>query len=392
MEASLPNPRKKKRILWAMAFGFLAVGLILFLFWLFYFRFEESTTDAYVGGNQIVITPQIPGYIAAIYADDHDMVKEGQLLIELDPIDATLALDKAKSALAETTREVVRLFQKVGELKAAREKAKAELVRRGQDYTHRKALIDCGSISKEDLEHAEAAFVAAFAETLMVEYALREALAQIENTTVGTHPRVLAAAEEVKQSFVNLKRCTLYAPAEGQIARRMAQVGEAINPQSPLMAVIPFDEMWVEANFKEVQLKKMRLGQSVKMHSDLYGREQIFEGKVIGISAGTGSVFSVLPPQNATGNWIKIVQRLPVRVSLHPEQIKHFPLRLGLSMHVKVDLHEQTGKMVPDPVAEEPLYTTDIFEQQLDDADILVQEIIEANSSFTFPIEPQDDF
>jgi membrane fusion protein (multidrug efflux system) len=198
------------------------------------------------------------------------------------------------------------------------------------------------------------------------------------------------AVEEVKKTWVDLKRCTILAPAHGQVARRAAQVGEAVNPENPLMVIVPFDQMWVEANFKEVQLKKMRLGQSVTMKSDTYGHDQIYHGKIIGISAGTGSVFSVLPPQNATGNWIKIVQRLPVRVCLNPEEIKRYPLRLGLSMDVKVDLHDQFGKMVPDPIAEKPIYETDIFTGQLEDSDQIVKEIIEANSNFTFATEKDE--
>ena len=382
--------RKKATFFW-MTVGFLVIALIVFLLWLVYFRFEESTDDSYVGGNQVVITPQIPGYVSAIYADDHDMVEKGQILIELDPIDATVAFDAAKDNLAAVTRNVVQLFQKVGSLKAERQQRKAEMVRRGQDYTHRKRLIDSGSVSLEDLEHAEAAFISAFAGVLMVEYQLREALAEVENTTVDTHPLVESAKEEVKKTWVNLKRCTILSPVRGQVARRAAQVGQAFNPQDPLMIVVPFDQMWVDANFKEVQLKKMRLGQSVVMKSDTYGRSAIYHGKVIGISAGTGSVFSVLPPQNATGNWIKIVQRLPVRVSLDPEEIKKHPLRLGLSMDVKVNLHDVSGEMVPAPIPEKPIYETDIFHTQLDGVDTLIQDILYMNSRFSFTKDKQEE-
>lgn len=382
-----PADHKKKRVLWGIALGFILIGLFCLLLWLFYLRFEETTTDSYVGGNQVVITAQIPGYVSAIYADDHDVVEEGQILVELDKIDSTVAYEEAKSRLAETVRNVTALFQKVGTFKAEREEKKAEMVRRGQDYAHRKHLIDSGSVSLEDLEHAEAAFIEAFAAVMMVEYQLREALSQVENTRIETHPLVENAKEEVKRTYVNLKRCTILSPARGQVARRAAQVGQAFNPQDPLMVVIPFDQMWVEANYKETQIKKMRLGQSVKMRSDTFGRGTIYHGKIIGISAGTGSVFSVLPPQNATGNWIKIVQRLPVRMSLEPQEIEKHPLRLGLSMTVKVNLHDLNGEMIPAPVAEKPIYETDIFHQQLEGVKEVIDEIVFENSRFSFTEE-----
>lgn len=385
------HEKRKKIVLGSIAFGFVVIGILFLLLWILYFRFEETTTDSYVGGNQVVITPQINGYVSAIYADDHDVVEEGQILVELDKIDATVAYEAAKDNLAETVREVVTLFQKVGQYKAEREERKAEMVRRGQDYTHRKNLIDSGSVSLEDLEHAEASFVAAFASVMMIEYQLRQALSQVENTTIETHPLVEKAKEEVKRTYVNLKRCTILSPVRGQVARRAAQVGQAFNPQDPLMVVIPFDQMWVEANYKETQIRKMRIGQCVEMKSDTFGRHVVYHGKIIGISAGTGSVFSVLPPQNATGNWIKIVQRLPVRVSIDPKEMQKNPLRLGLSMTVKVNLHDLSGKMIPPPIEQKPIYETDIFQHQLCGVNEIIENIIYHNSTFTFTAEDGED-
>lgn len=389
--AATPPQKRHRSILIAMALFFLLIGLATFILYWTYWRYRESTKDAYVNGNMVVVTAQIPGYVQTVTVDDTNYVTKGRVLVTLDPIDMMIALEKSKANLAETLRHVVSLFQKVGSLKADKEKRKAKMMRTAQDYLHRQKLLSSGGVSKEDFEHAEAAFIVSLASVMMVEHELKSARAQIENITIETHPLVKMAKEEVKRAWVNYQRCTLLAPVNGVVALKKVQVGEAINPMDPLMAIVPFDQLWVDANFKEVQLKNVRIGQSVTMTADFYGHSILYHGKVVGIPAGTGSVFSPLPPQNATGNWIKIVQRLPVRIRLDPEEVQKHPLRLGLSMHVTIDIHDREGLMIPSEAPEIALYDTDIFSSQEAGAEALIQEIVEKNLSFSFSLEDAEE-
>ena len=211
-------------------------------------------------------------------------------------------------------------------------------------------------------------------------HSLQAAYAQVQNTTVQTHPLVLQAIDQLKDDYVNLKRCTIVSPVNGYVAMRSAQLGESVSPNEPLLAIIPLNELWVDANFKETQLAKVRIGQAVRMTSDIYGGGVVFQGKVVGINPGTGSVFSALPPQNATGNWIKIVQRVPVRVSLDPQQLKKSPLWLGLSMDVKVDIHDTQGEMLSEERRVAPLYQTKVYSEQERGVDLLIEKIIRENT------------
>ncbi len=382
IEKAPEHEKKKHRLLWTMTWGFLAAGVAVFLFWLLVWRFEESTRDAYVHGNQIVVSPQIAGFVTSLSVEDTEVVKEGRVLVELDTIDTKMALESAKNSLAESVRSVTQMFEDVGTLRGEKEQRKAEMRQAGRDYKHRKNLIESGGVSKEDFQHSETDFIGAFAALLSTQHKLRGAKALVANTTVETHPLVEKAKDVVREAYVNFQRCTIRSPANGMVAKRKVQVGESISPKTPLMTIAPLDQIWVNANFKEVQLKKMRIGQSVTMKADMYGSDVIYHGKVIGISAGTGNIFSVLPPQNATGNWIKIVQRLPVRIELNPEEIKQHPLRLGLSMNVTVDIRDTSGKMIPAPPPKGALFSTDIFNKQEEGVETIIQEIIQKNRTF----------
>lgn len=384
------TPKKKKKALWIVTAIFVAIGVAGFFYWLFIWRFEKSTNDAYVQGNQVIVTPQISGYITSVTVDDTDVVEQGRILVELDTIDRKLTLETAKNELANAVRDVTKMFEMVGVLKGEVEARKAAFAKAGLDYKHRKALAPTGGVSKEDFQHSEAFFVEAFANLLSAQHQLRGARALVENTTIETHPRVEKAKDALREAFVNLVRCTIRSPVQGMVAMKKAQVGESVDQKTPLMMVVPLDQIWVDANFKETQLKKMRLGQPVKLKSDIYKGEMIFHGEVIGISAATGSVMSVLPPQNATGNWIKIVQRLPVRVKLDPNELSRFPLRLGLSMDVTVNIHDISGKMIPPSAPPGPLYCTDIFAKQDEGADELIAKIVEENKTYTFDEEEDD--
>lgn len=363
-----------------MSTGLFLIALIFLLLWFLIFRFHVTTDDAYVSGNQVVITPQISGYITFVTVADTQLVEEGNILVQLDTIDQTVNLEKAKSELAETVRNVAQLFENVGKLKANVEMRKSEVAKTGQDYEHRKKLIDCGAIPVEDFQHAEAFFIEAFANLLAAQHELRGSEVLVEGTTIQNHPLVEKAKAATKEAYVDLQRCTIRSPVKGLVANKQAQVGEAIASSSSLMTIVPLDQIWVDANFKEMQLKNVRIGQPVKLKSDLYGCDAIYHGRVIGIGAATGSVLSVLPPQNATGNWIKIVQRLPVRILLDPEQLKDHPLRLGLSMKVTVDVTDTKGELIPEPRPFQPLYMTNIFASQEQGADVLIEKIIAENT------------
>jgi membrane fusion protein (multidrug efflux system) len=380
-----PNDnRKRNRAIMITVLIFVFIGAVWFAYWLFYGRFHRYTDDAYVDGNNVVLTPQVPGIVVSFSVNDADYVPKGRILVELDKTDAKIALDKAIADLGSAVRQVMQMFEQAKQYEANVAMHKAEFVKAAQDYEHRKHLIDEGGVSREDFEHAEAALQANFADLIAAEHQFIAAFAQIENTTPENHPIVDSAKNRVRDTFVFYQRCTIKAPVSGLIAQRTVQVGEWVDAGQPLMAVVPLDQMWVNANYKEVQLTKMRVGQPASVRSDIYGREVHYHGKVVGIGGGTGSIFSVLPPQNATGNWIKIVQRIPVRITLDPEQIKQFPLRLGLSMEVTVDVTDTQKPYVPEARPEGPLYSTEIFETQECGAEELIAEVIAANLSSLF--------
>lgn len=203
--------------------------------------------------------------------------------------------------------------------------------------------------------------------------------ALIDDTEVATQPDVQAAAAQLRQAFLNHARTGVVAPVSGYVARRSAQVGQRVQPGTVLMAVVPPEQMWVEANFKETQLKHMRLGQTVELHSDLYGGGVDYTGRIESLGLGTGSAFSLLPAQNASGNWIKIVQRVPVRIAIEPKQLAANPLRLGLSMKVDVNLHDQQGSVLPTKFASGAVFSTDVYAQQLKAADADIHRIIQDN-------------
>lgn len=376
--------RKRNKAILITVLIFIILGIAWGAYWIFWGRFHEYTDDAYVDGNNVTLTPQVPGIVISFSTMDGDFVPNGRILVELDKTDASIALDKAIADLGSTVRDVMRMFEQVKQYEAMIAMKKAEFIKAAQDYEHRKNLIDEGGVSREDFEHSEAALQSNYADLIATEHLYIAALAQVENTTVESHPLVEQVKNRVRDAFVFYQRCTIKAPVSGIVAQRTVQVGERVNPGQALMALVPLDQMWVNANFKEVQLTNMRIGQPAKIRSDIYGRKIVFQGKIAGIGGGTGSVFSVLPPQNATGNWIKIVQRIPVRIVLDQEQVKQFPLRLGLSMEVTVDIHDTEKPYVPAIRFDGPLFETEIFSTQEEGAEPLIAEVIQANLSPTF--------
>lgn len=378
-DSSVQLSKRRKKITFIFLGIVLFLSLIFLLFWLFYLRYIAYTDDAYVEGNQVFITPLRPGFITAIHSDDTFLVKKGQLLIELDRTDSLIALNQAKENLANVVRETCQLFHQVFAYGAEVEVKKAEFIRASQDYEHRKDVIDQGGVSLEEFEHAIAAVEASFFSLQLTETLYEKSISAVQGTSIKSHPLVLEASDKVRDAWVQLYRCSIYSPVEGLAAQRKIQVGMWVDAGQPLLSVIPLDQIWVNANYKETQLKKMRIGQKVKIRSDLYGRDVVFHGRIVGLPGAAGNAFSLLPPQNLSGNWIKIVQRLPVRVCLDPQELKQHPLRIGLSMKATTDLRDQQGELIPSTTQGSPLYETQIYEVEEKDDEELIEAIIDQN-------------
>lgn len=356
-------------------------------------RHSEETDNAYVQGNVIQITPQVGGTVTAILADDTDFVKSGQALVKLDPADAKVALDQAEANLAQAVRQVRTLYANNGTLSAQvtlREsdiaKAQTEIARATDDLNRRQALAGNGAVSKEELNHAKSQLTTAqnaLAAAQAGVAAAREQLSSNQTLTEGTnvegHPSVVAASAKVREAYLALHRAELPAPVDGYVAKRTVQLGQRVAAGAPLMSIIPLNQVWVDANFKEVQLRNIRIGQPVKLTADLYGKKMEYKGTVAGLGAGTGAAFSLLPAQNATGNWIKVVQRVPVRVTLDAEQLAQNPLRVGLSMEATVDVTDQSGKSLADAPRTASATQTDVYTVLDQQANNEVRKVIAAN-------------
>ena len=354
----------------------------------------ESTDNAYVQGNVIQITPQIGGTVQAILADDTDFVKAGQPLVQLDPADARIALEQAEANLAQTVRQVRTLYANNGTLAAQvtlREadvnRAQSDLARAVDDFNRRQSLAGNGAVSKEELNHAQtqlAAARSALAAAQAAAVAAREQLvsnrAMTDGTTVEQHPSVQAAAAKVREAWLATQRAALPAPVDGFVARRTVQIGQRVAAGTPMMSIIPLQQVWVDANFKEVQLRNIRIGQPVTLTADVYGKKVEYRGTVAGLGAGTGAAFALLPAQNATGNWIKVVQRVPVRVALDPQQLAENPLRVGLSMDATVDVSNQDGKTLADVPRSSAVAQTQVYSVLDRGADAEVRRVIVANA------------
>jgi membrane fusion protein (multidrug efflux system) len=352
------------------------------MYWLGIGQFHEATDDSYVNGNMIMLTPQINGIITTILADNTQLVEPGQPLIELDKHDSEIAFERARADLGAAVRTVCQMFIRVEQLQAKKKVAEAALLRSKLDYQHRKALVSDASVSREDFEHSETTLSAAFASLAEVDKELLGAIAEVENTSVSAHPKVDQAKASFRKAFLTLYRCTVRAPTYGIVTLRRAQLGQWVKASDPLLSLVPLDQIWVDANFREVNLKNLRIGQPVELFSDMYGRWKKFHGRVVGLNPGTGSVFSILPPQNATGNWIKIVQRVPVKISLSPEELKTHPLVLGLSMTAKIDTHVRSGQRLPQAAEIKPIYASDVYAKELAGVDAMIEEVIAENTFF----------
>ena len=356
---------KRKKSLGIVAI-LLVIALVLFLIWKFLLNNTVSTDNAYVGAETASITSMVTGQVSEVFTSDTKQVKKGDLLVQIDPRDAEIAVAQAKAELIKAQRQYKQTQANSSSLSsqiyvsgdaiqsavAQVAKAKADLVKAQDDYNRRVQLSTSGAISKEELSTSQAAVNTAKAAFDVAQAGLAQAKssqkaaqsnldaneALIRGANEESTPDVLVAQAKLKQALLDLERTQIKAPLDGVVTRRNIQVGQRVSQGTSLMMIVPENQLYVDANFKESQLEKVRAGQKVTLTSDLYGDSVEYTGTIVGFSGGTGAAFALIPAQNATGNWIKVVQRLPVRIQLDSKELEKHPLRVGLSMEVKVDL------------------------------------------------------
>ena len=349
-------------------------------YWYFFIKGFEETEDAYVSGNQVMVSAQVAGNISKINVDNMDPVQAGDVLLELDDTNAKLSFEQAKSNLANAVRQVSQLNYTVKQLKSAIRANEITLAQAQGNLNRRVQLVKDGAIDKESFQHAKEAVELAKANLTTSQNQLGANQALLLDGPLSEQPQIQSAVSNLKQAWLNLERTKIRSPIKGYVARRNAQVGQAVSVGGALMAVVTTDQMWLDANFKETQLTHMRIGQPVEIHFDLYGKDKTFNGKVVGIEMGTGSAFSLLPTQNATGNWIKVVQRVPVRIQLDPQQLIENPLRIGLSATVKVNVSDSQGETLRDQAPATTLYSTNVLQYDESAVNNLIESIIHDNS------------
>jgi membrane fusion protein (multidrug efflux system) len=349
------------------------------LYYLLFQRGHVSTDDAYVNGNLVRLTPQVPGTVIAINSDETQFVRRGEVLVQLDPRDTEVALAQAKATLGQTVRDVAQLFAQERRDAALVQTQRVQLSQANQDVERDHPLIAVHGVSQETLQHEQNAVQTARAGLQQAEATLASTRAAIAGTTPQTHPRVLQAEAALRNAWLAAARTKVVAPVSGYVVRRSVQLGQQVTPSTELLAIVPVDSMWIEANFKENQLSALRIGQPVRVEADMYGSRVRYNGRVLGLTAGTGSALAVLPAQNATGNWIKIVQRLPVRIGLDPQELERNPLFLGLSTTVKVDVRDRSGATLSKQPAWQAALNTDVYADQEAGADAAINAIVAAN-------------
>ena len=339
----------RKRGLSILAAVVVLAGAAYGAYWYLEARNYAATDDAYVGGDVVSINARENGTILAIHADNTQSVSRGQVLVDMDPVKARVNMQAAEADLAKTVRGVRAKFAQVAETEAQIGAARIRLAQAQSDLKRRTDAAD--SVSQEEITHARDAVVTAEASLRVLDSSLAQAQASVEGTSIANNPEVMASIANLRSAAIYLGHMQLPAPVGGVIAQRTVQLGQQVAVGTPLMAVVPVDAVWIDANFKEGQLESMRVGQPVTVKADVYGGDVVYHGKVAGFGAGSGSAFALLPPQNASGNWIKIVQRVPVRIILEPQELRDHPLRLGLSVAVKVDIRNAGGAPLGAPTA-----------------------------------------
>lgn len=375
----LPTSGKRKLVLLGMTLVFILIGVACVIYYMLVLSKEVDTDNAYVGGNLVNLSSQVSGNVQEIRADETQMVQAGAELIKLDPIDADVALSQAGARLGTTVRQLRERYSNVAQYDATIEQRKLVLRDASDDLARRLPLAADHTVSGEDIAHARQAVENARAS---LQVAVKQADANragIAGVSMEQHPNVLAAKADFVQAWLAVRRNAILAPVTGYVAKRSVQVGNRVTPGTAMMSIVPLDQLWVDANFKESELRDIRVGQDASIEADVYGSKVVYHGKVLGLSAGTGSAFSLLPAQNASGNWIKVVQRVPVRISLDPKELEKHPLRVGLSTVVTVDISHADGPMLGAPMPAAPVYSTQTLSQRVPEAESAADTIIRKN-------------
>ena len=373
------DPAKRRRTLLIVTLVFVLAGVIWYLLWLLVFSRRETTDDAYVGGNQVAISAQVPGTVVAILADDTQHVDAGQVLVKLDSTDADVRLSQARSALAQAVRQVRQQTDTATGSDAAVAARQVDLKKADADLKRRLPLVAEQAEAPETIQHLREAVDQARAALDSAQAQASAQHAAVEGTDTANNPAVLQARANFRAAWVAAQRNAIYAPVSGYVAQRSVQVGNSVQAGQQLMTVLPLHNLWIDANLKESQLRHVRIGQPVKVEADIYGGSAEFHGKVVGLGAGTGSVFSLLPAQNATGNWIKVVQRVPVRIALDNQELDKHPLRIGLSVDVNVDISDDRGAVLAPQAEHPPVAQTTVYDQMASQADAEADKVIQAN-------------
>jgi membrane fusion protein (multidrug efflux system) len=378
-ESPASSPGKRRHILVLIAVIFIVLGALWAAYWVLVLSKRERTDDAYVNGNKVVISAQVSGTVVAVLTDDTQPVKAGAVLVRLDPIDAQTSLSRTASALAQTVRQVRQERLTADQYDSVIETRKLELARAQADLGKREPLLADHAIAPEEVRHAHESVELARAALTQAERQANSAHALVDGTAVEENPAVLQAKAAYRDAWIAAQRNAVVAPVTGYVAERSVQLGQHIQAGQALMTVIPLNALWVDANFKEVQLRHLRIGQAAEVRSDLYGGSYIFHGRVKGMAAGTGAAFSLLPAQNASGNWIKVVQRVPVRIQIDDGDLVKSPLRVGLSATVTVDTTRRDGPVLAVESADSAVGDTEVYTQDLDTANAEADAVVRRN-------------
>jgi membrane fusion protein (multidrug efflux system) len=370
---------KRRRILTLIALIFIVIGVLWGLFWFFVLSERERTDDAYVNGNRVVISSQVAGTVVAVLTDDTQLVTAGQVLVRLDPIDAQTALARSAAALGQAVRQVRQEKLTADQYDSLIVTRRLELGRAQADLAKREPLLAAGAIAPEEVRHARESVALAQAALTQAERQARASHALVDGTTVEDNPAVREARAQYRDAWITSQRNAVVAPVTGYVAERSVQLGQHVQAGQALMTVIPLNALWVDANFKEVQLRHLRIGQPAAVRSDLYGGGYIYHGHVQGMSAGTGAAFALLPAQNASGNWIKVVQRVPVRIRLDDADLAKSPLRVGLSATVTVDTTDRSGSVLAAKSADRPVGDTQVYDRDFAQADAEADAVVRRN-------------
>ncbi|KOA69857.1 multidrug efflux MFS transporter periplasmic adaptor subunit EmrA [Pantoea sp. CFSAN033090] len=384
-EAQSPQPsankkKKRKSVLIVLALIFVLIGIAWGVYWFLVLRHFQETDDAYVAGNQVQVMAQVSGSVNKVWFEDTDFVKKGDVLVSLDKTDAEQAFEKAQTALATSVRQTHQLMINGKQYQASITLQQTALAQAQADLKRREPLGAANLIGREELQHARDAVATAKAQLDVAIQQYNANQAMILNTSLENQPAVQQSAAELRDAWLALQRTEIRSPMDGFVSRRSVQVGSQISTSTPLLAVVPATNLWVDANFKETQLAGVRIGQPVTVVADIYGDEVVYQGKVAGLDMGTGSAFSLLPAQNATGNWIKVVQRLPVRIELNQEDIARHPLRIGLSTLVKIDTTSKEGSALATSARQQAAYSSNALAIDLAPVNQLITYIVRANA------------